>query len=75
MSNFSYSVNVPIYCVGFTRDDKLILAGGGGAGRSGVLNKICIYHVDPTKKTLSLAGEKKLSRDEDAPMSIALHPT
>lgn len=40
MSNFSFKAGIPIFCVGFTRDDHLILGGGGGSGRSGVQNKI-----------------------------------
>ncbi|KAK3825956.1 MAG: WD40-repeat-containing domain protein [Benniella sp.] len=73
-NNFTYSIGIPIYCAGFTHDDNLILAGGGGAGRSGVKNKICIYRVDQTNKTLTSLVEKILSRDEDAPMSLGVHP-
>ncbi|KAF9907341.1 hypothetical protein BX616_000458 [Lobosporangium transversale] len=75
MSNFSYTVGIPIFCVGFTHDDNLILAGGGGSGRSGVQNKITIYKIDKDKKTLSTLIERVLSRDEDAPMSLSVHPT
>ncbi|KAG0220813.1 quinon protein alcohol dehydrogenase-like superfamily [Mortierella sp. GBAus27b] len=75
MSNFTHTGKTPIYCVGFTHDDHLILAGGGGAGRSGVQNKISIYRIDRTNKALTLLVEKVLNRDEDAPMSLAVHPT
>ncbi|KAG0370235.1 hypothetical protein BGZ54_007136 [Gamsiella multidivaricata] len=74
MATFSYSVGIPIFCVGFTNDDNLILAGGGGAGRSGVQNKINIYRVDRTNRTLLPLVEKQLNREEDAPMSLSVHP-
>ncbi|KAF9170922.1 hypothetical protein BGX21_008761 [Mortierella sp. AD011] len=70
----SHTIGIPIYCVGFTNDDKLILAGGGGAGRSGVKNKISIYKIDTADKSIKSVVEKELSRDEDAPMSISVHP-
>ncbi|KAG9324487.1 hypothetical protein KVV02_006081 [Mortierella alpina] len=71
---FNYTIGIPIFCVGFTREDELILAGGGGAGRSGVKNKICIYKVDSANKTLTSIAEKELNREEDAPMSLSVHP-
>ncbi|KAF9181758.1 hypothetical protein BGZ51_005224 [Haplosporangium sp. Z 767] len=74
MTHFSATVGIPIFCVGFTLDDNLILAGGGGAGRSGVKNKISIYKVDTTNKALTRIVERELNRDEDAPMSISVHP-
>ncbi|KAF8978887.1 hypothetical protein BGZ46_006051 [Entomortierella lignicola] len=68
MSKVTHSIGIPVYCVGFTHDnDELIIAGGGGAGRSGVKNKI-------TDKSLKSVVEKELSRDEDAPMSMGVHP-
>ncbi|KAF9432489.1 hypothetical protein BGZ76_010715 [Entomortierella beljakovae] len=74
MSKVSHTIGIPIYCVGFTREDELILAGGGGAGRSGVKNRILIQKINPTDKSLTPVVEKELSRDEDAPMSIGVHP-
>ncbi|KAG0262082.1 hypothetical protein BG011_000357 [Mortierella polycephala] len=74
MTHFTATVGIPIFCVGFTLDDNLILAGGGGAGRNGVKNKISIYRVDTTKKSLTQIVERELNRDEDAPMSISVHP-
>ncbi|KAF9110883.1 hypothetical protein BGX27_005751 [Mortierella sp. AM989] len=74
MSKVTHKIGIPVYCVGFTRDDELILAGGGGAGRNGVKNKITIYNIDSTDKSLKNIAEKELSRDEDAPMSIGVHP-
>ncbi|KAF9578926.1 hypothetical protein BGW38_005034, partial [Lunasporangiospora selenospora] len=73
-TSFTHKVGTPIYCVGFTDDNNLILAGGGGAGRSGVKNKISIFKIDGQNKTLTPIVEKELSRDEDAPMSMAIHP-
>ncbi|KAF9283399.1 WD40-repeat-containing domain protein [Linnemannia elongata] len=75
MSNFSYTTGFPIFCVGFTRDDDVVLAGGGGVSKSGVKNKIAIYKVETAGKTLKPVVERELSRDEDAPMSISVHPT
>ncbi|KAG0036383.1 hypothetical protein BGZ82_004289 [Podila clonocystis] len=75
MAHFPYNAGIPLFCVGFTNDDNLILAGGGGAGHSGVKNKITIYKVDPANKTLNKLVEKELNSVEDAPMSISVHPT
>lgn len=30
----------PVYSLGFVGDDKVVLGGGGGAGRSGIKNKL-----------------------------------
>jgi hypothetical protein len=30
----------PVYSIGFLSDDKVVLGGGGGAGRSGVKNQL-----------------------------------
>ncbi|KAG0234428.1 hypothetical protein BGW42_006638 [Actinomortierella wolfii] len=73
-THFSHSMGIPIYCVGFTHDDNLIIGGGGGPGNSGVKNKIAIYKIDRPGKTLNLQVERELSREEDAPMSINVHP-
>ncbi|KAF9113531.1 hypothetical protein BGX27_001341 [Mortierella sp. AM989] len=74
MTNFSHTVGIPIFCAQFTHDDNLILAGGGGAGRSGVQNKIIIYKINRASKTLETLVEKQLDREEDAPMSLCVHP-
>lgn len=37
---FKVSVGIPVFGLGFTRDNQLILGGGGGASRSGVKNKL-----------------------------------
>ncbi|KAF9408811.1 hypothetical protein BGZ94_002183 [Podila epigama] len=75
MTHFTYKAGIPLFCAGFTNDDNLILAGGGGAGHSGVKNKITIYKVDTTSKTLTQLVEKVLNSVEDAPMSMSVHPT
>lgn len=40
---FQVSVGVPIFGLGFTSLNQLIMGGGGGAGRSGVKNKLVKY--------------------------------
>ncbi|OZJ03779.1 hypothetical protein BZG36_03457, partial [Bifiguratus adelaidae] len=67
-------VPIPVSCVGFTPNNKLVLAGGGGAGRSGVKNKLFVYDVQDGASPLSLVLEHEFSRDEDAPMSLDVHP-
>lgn len=37
---FKVSVGIPVFGLGFTSDNQLVLGGGGGAGRSGVKNKL-----------------------------------
>ncbi|KAF9436548.1 hypothetical protein BGZ76_003636 [Entomortierella beljakovae] len=74
MANFSHKVGIPIFGAQFTIDDNLIIAGGGGASRTGVQNKIIIYKINTASQTLDTLVEKILSRDEDAPMSICAHP-
>ncbi|KAG0003223.1 hypothetical protein BGZ80_010995 [Entomortierella chlamydospora] len=75
MANFSYTAGIPIFGVQFTHDDNLVLAGGGGAGGSGVPNKIAIYKVNRANKVLDLFVEKQLDdKEEDAPMSLCAHP-
>jgi prolactin regulatory element-binding protein len=49
------------------------LGGGGGASRSGIKNKLRLYHV-VDDKTIDLIDELELEKDEDAPMSMAAHP-
>lgn len=38
--SFKVSVGFPVFGIGFTLDNQLLLAGGGGASRSGVKNKL-----------------------------------
>lgn len=37
---FQVSVGIPIFGLAFTSNNQLIVGGGGGAGRSGVKNKL-----------------------------------
>ena len=39
---FKVSVGIPVFGLGFTKKNQLILGGGGGASRSGVKNKLVI---------------------------------
>lgn len=38
--HFLYTADFPIYSVAFTGDRELLVAGGGGQGRSGVKNSL-----------------------------------
>ncbi|CAE6395950.1 unnamed protein product, partial [Rhizoctonia solani] len=62
----------PVYSLGFVKNDKLLLGGGGGATRSGIKNKLRLYDVDETGAKLDLINELELEKDEDAPMSMAI---
>ncbi|KAG5991313.1 hypothetical protein E4U52_003800 [Claviceps spartinae] len=66
-------VDYPIYAVDFDPQDatKLIIGGGGGAGRSGVDNKITILDTS-RQDEIRIAGQVQLSRDEDTVMSLAV---
>lgn len=66
-------LDYPLYSVEFDAEDaqRLIVGGGGGAGRSGVGNKISVLETS-TQTELQLAGELSLSRDEDSVMSLAI---
>ncbi|CAO3616053.1 unnamed protein product [Cunninghamella blakesleeana] len=72
--SFKVSVGIPIFGLGFTKTNQLILCGGGGAGRSGVKNKLCSYKVDIRRKDLEEEAVYDISFDEDAPMCLSVHP-
>ncbi|KIM90988.1 hypothetical protein PILCRDRAFT_811489 [Piloderma croceum F 1598] len=63
----------PVYSSAFLSPDELVLGGGGGASRSGIKNKLRLYHVGDNR-TLDLIDELELEKDEDAPMSMTAHP-
>ncbi|KAI0306941.1 WD40 repeat-like protein [Multifurca ochricompacta] len=63
----------PVYSAAFLSPGELILGGGGGASKTGIKNKLRLYHVDEYL-TLKLADEHQLGSGEDAPMSMAAHP-
>ncbi|CZR40214.1 uncharacterized protein FPRO_05114 [Fusarium proliferatum ET1] len=71
----SIQLDYPLYAVDFDPEDstRVVVGGGGGAGRSGVGNKITVLEgVSQTE--LRTAGEINLSRDEDSVMSLAVGP-
>jgi prolactin regulatory element-binding protein len=39
-TTFTSNVGIPVFALGFTSKDQLVIGGGGGAGRTGVTNKI-----------------------------------
>ncbi|ORZ23073.1 WD40-repeat-containing domain protein [Absidia repens] len=73
-TSFKVQVGIPIFGLGFTRGNQLLLCGGGGAGRSGVKNKLSSFKVDIRRKDLEEEAIYDISSDEDAPMCLAVHP-
>lgn len=71
--HFPVQAKIPIYSVGFVQDDLIVYSGGGGAGRSGVTNAVVAARVDLSAQTIHKLDELKLSRDEDAPMAMAVN--
>ncbi|GAA6022321.1 hypothetical protein JCM10207_003284 [Rhodosporidiobolus poonsookiae] len=69
--HFSLDVRFPVYALAWINDETLVLAGGGGGSRTGVRNRISIYRVSPSTRTLTLLHSHTLSSAEDAPMTIA----
>ncbi|KND87932.1 hypothetical protein TOPH_07410, partial [Tolypocladium ophioglossoides CBS 100239] len=69
----SIELDYPLYAVDFDPEDasRLVVGGGGGAGRSGVGNKITVLET-VSKEELRVAGDIELSRDEDSVMSLAV---
>ncbi|KAI5465464.1 hypothetical protein BGZ63DRAFT_420033 [Mariannaea sp. PMI_226] len=69
----STELDYPLYAVDFDQEDsnRLVVGGGGGAGRSGVGNKITVIET-VSQDELRVAGELTLSRDEDSVMSLAI---
>ncbi|KAH9071675.1 WD40 repeat-like protein [Lactarius deliciosus] len=63
----------PVYSAAFLSPTELVLGGGGGTSKTGIKNKLRLYHVDEFL-TLKLANELQLENGEDAPMSMAAHP-
>ncbi|KAJ1920761.1 dihydrolipoamide dehydrogenase precursor [Mycoemilia scoparia] len=71
LEEHSYSAGFPVFCLGITANNDIIIGGGGGPGSSGVKNQLTIHKI--TKKTLGLEkkGEVILNSEEDAPTCIA----
>ncbi|KAL1946583.1 hypothetical protein VTO73DRAFT_14687 [Trametes versicolor] len=63
----------PVYSSAFVSPNEFVLGGGGGQSKTGIKNKIRLYHAEGDKK-LELLHELELASGEDAPMSIAAHP-
>ncbi|KAH9927127.1 WD40 repeat-like protein [Epithele typhae] len=64
----------PVYSSAFVSPNELVLGGGGGQSKTGIKNKLRLYHVESDKK-LDLLDEFELASGEDAPMSMAAHPS
>ncbi|KAJ7068123.1 WD40 repeat-like protein [Mycena amicta] len=63
----------PIYSSAFLSPTHLVLGGGGGPSRTGILNKLRVYNVGDDR-TISLVDELELARGDDSPMSMATSP-
>ncbi|BGO95267.1 hypothetical protein NBRC10512v2_007069 [Rhodotorula toruloides] len=72
-AHFPLDAKFPVYATAWTDDSTVLLAGGGGSSRTGVKNRISMYSVDPKKRQLSLVTEHELSKEEDAPMTMAVN--
>ncbi|ORY34349.1 quinon protein alcohol dehydrogenase-like superfamily [Naematelia encephala] len=62
----------PVYALDWADDETLILAGGGGASRSGIENKIKLAKVNKDGRAVKYTAETKFSAEEDAPMTLAV---
>ncbi|KAB5596251.1 Membrane glycoprotein spo14 [Ceratobasidium theobromae] len=60
----------PVYSLGFIKDNKLLLGGGGGATPQACSQRL--YEVDEAGAKIDLVTELELEKDEDAPMSMAI---
>ncbi|BGP19750.1 hypothetical protein JCM10213_004375 [Rhodosporidiobolus nylandii] len=72
--HFTLDVRFPVYAIAWVDDERVLLAGGGGGSRSGVGNRVSLYRLSPTARTLTLLHSLALSPTEDAPMTIAIRP-
>ncbi|CAH9069558.1 unnamed protein product [Cuscuta epithymum] len=57
-----------------TADNYIVLAGGGGEGRSGVPNAILLVHFDSDSHILSNQPVARLGTGTDVPYRMAVHP-
>jgi len=64
----------PVYSSAFISENELVLGGGGGQSKTGIKNKLRLYRID-TDKHIELLHEFELEKGEDAPMSMAAHPS
>ena len=60
----SIELDYPLYAVDFDPEDstRLVVGGGGGAGRSGVGNKIVSWLLSMTSRTVANLGRRLFSR-------------
>jgi len=67
------TLSYPLYACDFDPSDatRLVVGGGGGAGRSGVGNKITLFDTSDPKELVE-TGEVDLSKDEDNVTSLAV---
>ncbi|KAJ1730826.1 hypothetical protein LPJ61_002823 [Coemansia biformis] len=75
LERYTLAAGFPIACIGVGQSGEVVLGGGGGAGRSGVQNKLAVYSINDKKRELKLVSECVLSSDEDSPTCLAMHPT
>lgn len=73
------TLKYPVYAADFLDSDRLVVAGGGGEGRSGVGNIITLLDVSKssskhsdTETEIKQLAELELSRQEDSCMSLAI---
>ncbi|RPD66687.1 WD40 repeat-like protein [Lentinus tigrinus ALCF2SS1-7] len=64
----------PVYSCAFVSPTDFVLGGGGGQSKTGIKNKLRLYHVEGDAK-VELVDELELASGEDAPMSMASHPS
>ncbi|GAA5863380.1 hypothetical protein JCM8547_006964 [Rhodosporidiobolus lusitaniae] len=72
--HFQLDVRFPVYSVVWLDDERVVLAGGGGGSRTGVRNRLSLYRLSPSTRTLHLLDSFTLSSTEDAPMTAAFDP-
>ncbi|KAG2182729.1 hypothetical protein INT44_005709, partial [Umbelopsis vinacea] len=75
VTTFTADVGIPIFGLGFTARNELVVGGGGGSGRTGVKNKVASYKIDVKRKEFREDAEFEFGSDEDAPMCLDVHPT
>ncbi|KAI5365277.1 Putative quinoprotein alcohol dehydrogenase-like superfamily [Septoria linicola] len=72
VSYAKHTLDYPVYAADFDPYNRgyLVIAGGGGEGRSGVPNKISLLDIN-NRATIEPVTEIDLSRDEDSIQSLA----
>ncbi|RKO84564.1 hypothetical protein BDK51DRAFT_30477, partial [Blyttiomyces helicus] len=71
----SHKLGFPVFAVAFAPGNPVVLVGGGGGpNNSGVKNSLIAYTVNETTLELIPLAEHQFSKQEDACMSLAVHP-